>query len=279
VSGKPPAWVARLFAEIERDPKRRIRDEDVRALTIDPARARRYFLKEYGMTFQAYCRGRRMGMALAQIRNGVGIDDVALDNGYESHSGFRDAFARMFGSSPGRSRDTSCIIAGWTESPLGPIVLGATDDGVCLVEFSDRRILEAQFTTLRKRFDCAIVPGKHPLIDQTKTELEKYFAGKLTRFKVPIIYPGSPFQMMVWQGLLKIPYGETRSYEDLAITVGKPTAQRAVGHANGLNRISIIIPCHRVVNKSGQLGGYGGGLWRKQFLLDLERDVLARGKV
>ena len=95
----------------------------------------------------------------------------------------------------------------------------------------------------------------------------------MTEFRVPIIYPGSPFQTRVWDGLLQIPYGETRSYEELARTVGAPGAQRAVGHANGQNRISIVIPCHRVVNKNGRLGGYGGGLWRKQYLLDLERRV------
>jgi AraC family transcriptional regulator of adaptative response/methylated-DNA-[protein]-cysteine methyltransferase len=270
-SGKPPDWVGRLLAEVERDPKKRIRDADVRALKIDPARARRHFLKQYGMTFQAYCRGRRMAEALAQIRDGVGLDDVALGNGYESHSGFREAFGRMFGDSPGRSRDARCIVAGWVESPLGPIVVGATDEGVCLVEFSDRRMLEAQFTTLRKRFDCAIVPGKHTLVDQVKEELASYFAGNLTKFRVPLVYPGSAFQQKVWNQLLAIPYGETRSYEDLACAVGNANAQRAVGHANGLNRIGIIIPCHRVVNKNGRLGGYGGGLWRKQYLLDLER--------
>jgi AraC family transcriptional regulator of adaptative response/methylated-DNA-[protein]-cysteine methyltransferase len=275
VTGKPPSWAQRLLAEVERNPKKRITDADIRTLAIDPARARRYFLKQYGMTFQAYCRGRRMSEALAQIRNGVNLDDVALGNGYESHSGFRDAFARMFGNSPGRSRDAGCIVAGWVESPLGPIVTGATDDGICLVEFSERRMMEAQFTTLRQRFRCAIVPGKHPLLDQLKDELGQYFAGKLTQFRVPIVYPGSPFQQLVWQGLLQIPYGETRSYEALARAVGKAGAQRAVGHANGLNRIGIIIPCHRVVNKDGQLGGYGGGLWRKQYLLDLERNVVA----
>jgi AraC family transcriptional regulator of adaptative response/methylated-DNA-[protein]-cysteine methyltransferase len=265
-----------LLERVEADTQARIRDGDLRAMSIDPARARRYFLKHYGMTFHAYCRGRRMGEAFTQIREGAKLDDVILGNGYESHSGFREAFGRMFGDSPGRSRDASCIVAGWVESPLGPIVVGAADEGICLVEFSDRRMLEAQFTTLRKRFGCAIVPGKHGLVDQVKDELARYFAGTLTRFRVPLVYPGSPFQRSVWDRLLAIPYGETRSYEDLARAVGNPSAQRAVGHANGLNRIGIIIPCHRVVNKDGRLGGYGGGLWRKQYLLDLERQVTGK---
>src|SRR5205807_1229830 len=104
----------------------------------------------------------------------------------------------------------------------------------------------------RKRFDCAIVPGTHAHLEQLKHELAEYFGGKLTAFRVPLVYPGSPFQTIVWAGLLRIPYGETRSYEQLAREIGAPGAQRAVGHANGQNRIGILIPCHRVVNKDGR---------------------------
>jgi AraC family transcriptional regulator of adaptative response/methylated-DNA-[protein]-cysteine methyltransferase len=272
--GRPPAWVDKLLAQVDRAPQGRIRDADLRARRIDPARARRYFLKHYGITFHAYCRGRRMGQALQQIRHGADLDDVALGNGYESHSGFRDAFAKTFGKPPGRSRDAECILTSYVESPLGPLLVGAVTDGICLLEFTDRRMLETQFATLRKRFQCAIVPGTNRHIDKLKKELAQYFAGKLSKFTVPLIYPGSPFQRKVWQGLLKIPFGETRSYEALAKAIGVPAAQRAVGHANGQNRIAILIPCHRVVNKGGKLGGYGGGLWRKQFLLDLERKNL-----
>jgi AraC family transcriptional regulator of adaptative response/methylated-DNA-[protein]-cysteine methyltransferase len=214
-----------------------------------------------------------MNEALKQIRQGAVLDEVALGNGYESHSGFRDAFARTFGQSPGRSREAGCIVTTWVESPLGPLVAAASPEGICLLEFTDRRMLEAQFTTLRKRFECAIVPGTHEYLEQLKDELARYFAGTLTEFRVPVVYPGSPFQRAVWQQLLKIPYGETRSYEEVACAIGSQGAQRAVGHANGLNRVAILIPCHRVVNKDGRLGGYGGGLWRKQFLLDLERGV------
>jgi AraC family transcriptional regulator of adaptative response/methylated-DNA-[protein]-cysteine methyltransferase len=269
-NGRPPDWVGQLLARVERAPAARIRDGDLRAMAIDPARARRYFLKHYGMTFHAYCRGRRMGKALEQIRRGADLDDVALGYGYDSHSGFREAFSRTFGQPPGRSRAAGCVVTGWVESPLGPLVVAATDEGICLLEFTDRRLLEAQFDTLRKRFRCAIVPGSHEHIDKLKDELARYFAKGLTEFSVPLVYPGSPFQKRVWEGLLKIPYGETRSYEDLASQIGAPGAQRAVGRANGQNRIGIVIPCHRVVNKDGRLGGYGGGLRRKQFLIDLE---------
>ncbi|HMC67489.1 MAG TPA: methylated-DNA--[protein]-cysteine S-methyltransferase [Gemmataceae bacterium] len=270
-SGRPPDWVARLLAEVERNSAGRLRDANLRALAIDPARARRYFNKHYGMTFQTYCRGRRMSAALQQIRNGARLDDVALGNGYESHSGFRDAFARTFGQPPGKGRRAGCIVTTWIESPVGPLLAGATEEGICLLEFTDRRALETQFAALRKSCRRPIVPGSNEHLAQLKGELKCYFAGELRKFRVPLVYRGTPFQQAVWEQLRQIPYGETRSYEAIAREVGFPNAQRAVGRANGQNRIAIVIPCHRVVNKDGRLGGYGGGLWRKQLLLALER--------
>jgi AraC family transcriptional regulator of adaptative response/methylated-DNA-[protein]-cysteine methyltransferase len=276
VGGRPPEWVARLLANVDRAPTARLRDRDLRAMSIDPARARRFFLRHYGMTFQAYCRGRRMGTALEQIRDGHGLDEVALGNGYESHSGFRDAFRRTFGRAPGKSSSADCLVAAWVESPLGPLVTAANREGVCLLEFTDRRALEAQVAQVRKRFDCAVIPGQNDHTRSLIEELGEYFAGRLTEFRTPLVYPATPFQKAVWDGLRQIPYGETLSYEALARAVGAPGAQRAVGRANGQNRICIVIPCHRVINKDGKLGGYGGGLWRKQFLLDLERQQGSR---
>lgn len=270
-NGKPPAWVQQLLFKIEQAPTERYTDSYLRSLSIDPAKARRFFLKNYGMTFQAYCRGRRLGKSLEQIRLGTDLDDVALGYGYNSHSGFREAFVKTFGQSPGRSRSADCIVVAWIESPIGPLLAAATAQGVCLLEFTDRRMLDAQFATLRKRFKSAIVPGENEHIKQLKKELEQYFAGTLKKFSLKFIYPGTPFQERVWNALLKIPYGTTVSYEDIAKKIGSPKASRPVGTANGLNRIAIVIPCHRVVNKSGELGGYGGGLWRKQMLLRLER--------
>jgi AraC family transcriptional regulator of adaptative response/methylated-DNA-[protein]-cysteine methyltransferase len=272
-AGTPPAWAERLLAEIDAEPTKRLRDADLRARHIDPARARRFFRKHFGITFQAYGRARRMGKALEQIRKQAKIDEVALGNGYDSPSGFRDAFARTFGMPPGKSKSNGadCILLDWIDSPLGPLLAGATEKGVCLLEFTERRMLEAQFATLRKRFRCAVVPGRNEHLSRLKQELAAYFTGELREFTVPLIYPGSPFQVRVWDELQKITYGQTCSYEELARRAGSPGAQRAVGQANGLNRIAIVIPCHRVVNKGGKLGGYGGGLWRKQFLLDLEQ--------
>jgi AraC family transcriptional regulator of adaptative response/methylated-DNA-[protein]-cysteine methyltransferase len=272
-NGQAPAWVAPLLRELEHRPQERLTDARLRELGIEPARARRYFIKNYGMTFQAFSRRRRMAAALKELKNGTTLDSVIFGHGYDSTSGFREAFAKAFGKPPGRGRDTDHVALDWMESPVGPLLLGVVDEGLCFLEFCDQGRLDAQLKTIRQRLGRVAVPGTHRYLDQVKDELARYFAGKLREFRVPLVYPGTPFQRKVWEGLLTIPYGQTRSYEELAEHVGCPGAQRAVGAANGRNRIAIVIPCHRVVNKSGQLGGYGGGLWRKQLLLDLERGV------
>jgi AraC family transcriptional regulator, regulatory protein of adaptative response / methylated-DNA-[protein]-cysteine methyltransferase len=272
-----PAWARRLIDEVDRAPAVRITEGELAARGVDPATVRRYFQRRYGMTFQAYARGRRLAGALHQIREGAPLDEAALDSGYESHSGFREAFVRTFGAPPGRSRRCRsgggpCIQLAWLTSPLGPLVAGATDEGVCLLEFTDRRMLETELAELRKQLGGAsIVPGTNRHLRQLEDELRAYFAGSLRAFTVPLVHPGTTFQERVWAELRQIPYGETRSYEALAAAVGRPEGQRAVGRANGMNRIAIVVPCHRVVRKDGQLGGYGGGLRRKEFLLALER--------
>lgn len=270
-NGRPPDWVERLLARVESAPAERLSDADLRDFRIDPARARRYFKEHYGMTFQAYSRARRLGQALHQIRRGANLDDVTYGHGFESQSGFRDAFARVFGQAPGQSRGADCIVTQMIESPIGPLVAGATSKALCFLEFTDRRAFESQIRTLHRRYQCAVVPGRNAVIEKLTGELAAYFAGQRNRFTIPLEYRGTPFQQTVWEQLLKIPFGRTLSYEQLAHKVGHPGAQRAVGTANGQNRVAILIPCHRVINKSGKLGGYGGGLWRKQFLLDLEQ--------
>jgi AraC family transcriptional regulator of adaptative response/methylated-DNA-[protein]-cysteine methyltransferase len=268
--GAHPAWAAELIARLEAAPDERIRDRDLRERGVDPARARRYFRKRYAMTFHAFARAFRLRGAFQRLRRGAPLDEVAMSHGFESHSGFREAFGRVVGEAPGRSRAMGLVTLARLESPVGPLLAGATDQGVCLLEFSDPRRLESQLRGLERQFGPAL-PGSHPHLDRLRLELAEYFAGSRRGFTVPLVYPGTPFQERVWNALRRIPYGETRSYESLARSVGAPRAQRAVGHANGQNRLAILIPCHRVIAKDGSLAGYGGGKWRKQLLLDLER--------
>ena len=285
-AGTTPQWVKQLLKAVDEDPNRRLKDDDVRRFGVEPARVRRYFMEHYGMTVHAYCRGRRLSGALRQLRNGDALDDVALGTGWESHSGFREAFTKAFHEAPGtvqkgstaRSgsrrpsglRDTAVITTA-IDTPLGAILAGATDEGLCLLEFPDRRMLEAQLKRLERLLRMPLVPGDHPHLRKTAEELARYFAGTLKAFTVPLVFRGTPFEERVWRELVKIPYGETISYAEMATRVASPGAQRAVGRANGMNRISIVIPCHRVVNADGKLGGYGGGLWRKHWLLGMEK--------
>lgn len=267
-----PAWMNELVRLVEADPSRRIPDADLRRRGLDPATVRRRFQRRFGLTFQAYVRSRRLGEALTVLRRGESVDRAQGASGFASLSGFREAFGRRFGVTPGGRRGTvECIRLGWIDSPIGPLVAGAIDAGVCFLEFTDRRAIERQLATLGARLALPAAPGRHDHFDRLRAELTAYFNGSLTRFTVPTHAPASPFQEAVWTELKRIPFGRTRSYQELASSVGRPEAVRAVGAANGQNRIAILIPCHRVIGKDGQLVGYGGGLRRKEFLLALER--------
>ena len=153
---------------------------------------------------------------------------------------------------------------------------GATDKALCLLEFTDRRMQQTQLETLQRRFRLPVLPTQSPLFDRLRVELGEYLSGKRRCFDLPMEYPGTDFQRQVWEALLRIPYGETRSYAEVARELGNPAAGRAVGRANGLNRIAILIPCHRVINADGGLGGYGGGLWRKLRLLETDSSSRSR---
>jgi AraC family transcriptional regulator, regulatory protein of adaptative response / methylated-DNA-[protein]-cysteine methyltransferase len=269
--GMAPEWAGALRAAVEAEPTRRWSAADLRARGLAPETVRRWFQKTYGLTFAGWCRALRLGQAFTRLREGAEIDDVVFGHGFESHSGFREAFGKLFGITPGKVSGKEVIVADLVQSPLGPMVAAAVDQGLCLLEFSDRRMLQVQLQTLSRRLKLGVVPGDHPHLRQLRAELKAYFDGRLRAFTVPLHIPGTAFQEAVWQELLKIPCGETISYETLAERAGKPAAIRAAGHANGMNRICILVPCHRVVNKDGNLCGYGGGLWRKCLLLELER--------
>ncbi len=270
---QPPPVVERLLAAVEADPSGRLRESDLAGMGIDPSSARRAFQRYCGMTFHAYHRARRMGLALTGIREGKNMIDLQLDHGFESGSGFRDAFARTFGTAPSKAQANAvdCLYAQWFETPLGPMLALANDEGLHLLEFVDRRGLERELTTLRSRFIHRIVPGTHRYLEQISDELNAYFSGRSLRFATPVKLDGSPFQREVWAALRAIAPGTTRSYGEIAATIGRNTAVRAVGRANGDNKLAIIIPCHRVIGANGTLTGYGGGLWRKAWLLEHER--------
>jgi len=260
-----------LVEAIEENPEKRWKDRDFEALSVDASTARRQFKKRFGMTFVQYARSRRIGIAMKQIRAGESVIEAQLHTGYESSSGFRDAFSKIMGAAPtGFSQHLSLLKACWLDTPLGPMLAISDEEALYLLAFVDRRGLEREVKRLRNKTKSAIVPGKTTPILSIENELTSYFNGSLHLFETPIHLLGSPFQKSVWDELVRIPYGETRNYAEQAEAMGKPSAYRAVGNANGANQLAIIIPCHRIITSSGELGGYGGGVARKKWLLQHE---------
>lgn len=265
--------IQNLVEAVEENPEKRWKDIDFEELAVDASTARRQFKKRFGMTFVEYARARRMGLAMKQIREGEAVIEAQLSTGYESSSGFRDAFSRIMGAAPTKLGDQNILKASWLDTPLGPMIAIANEEALYLLEFVDRRGLEREIERLRQKTKSAIIPGFTKPIHSIEKELNLYFQGKLSEFKTPLFLLGSPFQKHVWAELVKIPVGETRSYTQIAIAIARPSAFRAVAQANGANQLAIIIPCHRVININGELGGYGGGLVRKQWLINHERKI------
>lgn len=270
LSGTPPPWLGTLLGEIETDPSRRWRDRDLRALRLEPTRVRRWFLANHGMTFQAYSRARRLASALGQIQGGAGVTEAAFASGYDSLSGFNEAFRNLLGKSPTRTKDAPVLSIARVPSDLGPMVAAADERHLLLFEFADRRMLERQLVVLRRRLQGVFIPGSNPVIERATKEMNEYLRGARRTFDVPWSIPGTEFQRAVWKRLEAIPFGKTISYATVAREIGRPAAVRAVGRAVGENRIAVMVPCHRVVGHDGQLTGYGGGLWRKKRLLEIE---------
>jgi AraC family transcriptional regulator, regulatory protein of adaptative response / methylated-DNA-[protein]-cysteine methyltransferase len=164
-------------------------------------------------------------------------------------------------------------------TPLGAMFAVADDRGLVLCEFADRPMLPTQLERIQAICGGTPAPSPHQFLDQTQRELDEYFAGTRREFTIPLVLDGTQFQSSVWNELLRIPFGSTTSYDAIAMRLEKPGAARAVGRANGDNRIAIIVPCHRVINSDGSLSGYGGGKHRKRWLLSHEHagDQLSLG--
>jgi len=183
---------------------------------------------------------------------------------------FISAYGGLFDDKPAGS---DYVRVAWMETPYGPMIAGADAEAVRFLDFADRLAIDAQLASLRRTSRKPLAFGECGLLAKLREELDAYFSGALRAFSVPVAAPGTPFQVLVWKALSDIPYGETRGYGDLARSIGSPGASRAVGAANSVNRVLLIIPCHRVVNADGSLGGFAGGLDRKKALLELERNA------
>ncbi len=276
VAGQMPEWLESVVERFENDPARKWKDQDIRDCGAEPARVRRWFLSNHGITFHSFLRSRRLSTALARLSVGHDVTQAAFDAGYDSVSGFRTAFQNWFGCPAGAVENVeSGIMVNRLLTPLGPMIVASDDKQLYLLEFAERRMLETQFKRLSKLLKRPMVPGENDIMNQTQVQLDEYFQGLRQKFELPLFIDGTEFQVGVWNELLKIGYGTTTSYEVIAKRVGKPNAQRAVGRANGDNRLAIVVPCHRVVRSNGELSGYGGGVRRKEWMLGHEKAVLA----
>ncbi len=230
------------------------------------------------MTFQALSRSARLARAFNAIRCGASVTEAALSSGYESLSGFGEAARTKIGASPRQAARAGAIWISRLATPLGAMVAGAFGSALCLLEFADRRSLENEISDLERLLKAPARPGRLPIHEAVEGELAEYFAGERREFNIPLLTPGTDFQRAAWSALRNIPYGRTTNYGRQASALGKPQAVRAVARANGQNRISIIVPCHRVIGADGSLVGYGGGLPRKKALLDLEAGARLPGR-
>ena len=271
-AGADPA-VAKLLQALEDRPDLRWSERHVAALGFDPSTVRRSFRRQFGMTFLEIARLRRLREGFTTLATGGKVITAQHEASFDSASAFRAAFARLLGCTPAALTRDGALRATWIATPLGDMIAVASRSHLHLLEFLDRKALPAELKALQTDARETIGVGTFPPAEQAAEELAQYFAAQSARFDTPLAPAGSRFARQVWDALREIPAGETRSYGEIARRIGLPTATRAVARANGANRIALMIPCHRVIGADGSLTGYGGGLWRKQRLIEIERQL------
>ena len=244
---KTPKNVKTLLKEVSDNPGIKFKDYDLVKRDIIPEQVRKWFQDNHDLTFQDYIR-------IVRVNHRFGI-------------------ANIFDNTNCKKADKNTIVITKIPTLFGTMIAGATSRGICMLEYMDRRMLETQLGRLEKQYSANLVSGSSPFFIQLNTELQEYFSGSRKTFDIPLDIKGTKFQVSVWNALLTIPYGKTASYQEQAIAINNPEAVRAVAKANGDNRIGIIIPCHRVIGKDGKMTGYGGKIWRKEYLLNLEKNV------
>ncbi|MBT0669971.1 bifunctional transcriptional activator/DNA repair protein Ada [Novosphingobium profundi] len=278
-AAKAEPVIATLLAALDRQPGRRWSEGDVTAMGLDASTVRRAFKRHYGMTFLEMARQRRLREGFTTLAAGGAVIEAQLEASFESPSAFRAAFARLLGCAPADlSPGEGLMRAHWIPTPLGDMIAVASARHLHLLEFVDRKGLPAELRKLQEGTNERIGIGLLAPTEQATHELASYFAAESGTFETPLAMAGSPFTRQVWEALRTIPPGETRSYGELARQIGRPSAMRAVARANGANQIALMIPCHRVIGADGSLTGYAGGLWRKQRLIEIERNLRDRAR-
>ena len=268
--------IATLLAALDERPEYRWREGDIARMGFDLSTVRRSFKRQFGMTFLEMARQRRLRDGFETLADGGAVIAGQLDAGFDSSSAFRTAFLKLMGKAPGNLSADPLLFADWIATPLGDMLAVSSQSHLHLLEFFDRKALPKELERLDSFAKGHLGIGRTDPSEQIKEELRAFFAGTLSGFRTPLAYHGSDFSGAVWDAVRQIPAGQTRHYADIAASIGRPSAVRAVARANGANQIALVIPCHRVIGADGSLTGYGGGLWRKQKLLDIERHYLPR---
>lgn len=265
--------VAALLAALDERPDIRWSEARVEQMGFDPSTVRRSFKRQFGMTFLEMARQRRLRDGFEVLAAGGKVITAQHEASFDSASAFRAAFARLLGCAPAELHATGMLRATWIPTPLGDMIAVSSRSHLHLLEFVDRKALPAELGRLQAGAGERIGLGTMPPSEQAAAELAAYFEARSSRFETPLAMAGTPFSRQVWDALREIPAGETRSYSDIARQIGRPAATRAVARANGANQIALMVPCHRVIGADGSLTGYGGGLWRKQRLIEIERQL------
>lgn len=268
--GQGPALVAALLAALDRDPAHRWSEAELTALGHDPSTVRRLFRRRFGQSFLQMARARRLGHGIHSLGRGAPVITAQLDAGFESASGFRQAFRRLFGHAPHHMREGGVALADWIETPLGPMIAIADDERLHLLEFTERKALPQGLARLSRILKGRIGLGRTAETARCESALADYLEARTGTLDLPFALHGTDFQKRVWTALRQIPPGATESYGGLAARIGSPGAVRAVASANAANRLALVVPCHRVIGADGRLQGYAGGVWRKERLIALE---------
>jgi len=274
--GETPTYIQDLMAELQQNPHERISDEQLKTKGVEPHTIRRWFKKNYGITFHSFQRMLRINYAFSNIKKGNSITGAAFESGYESLSGFNESYRALFGASASKTKNRNVINVLRFSSPIGSVIACATEKGVCFLGFVGQKNIEKHFVEIQNRFNAVILPGKNPHLTKARIELNEYFDGNRQNFTVSLDISGTDFKIQAWTALLDIPYGKTISYKEQAVILNNSKAVRAIASANGANKISIIIPCHRVIGTNGSLTGYAGGLHKKKWLLDFEKKSISK---
>ena len=263
--------IAALLGALDQRPNHVWRERDIAQMGFDVSTVRRSFNRHFGMTFLEMARQRRLRDGFETLARGGRVIEGQLDAGFDSPSAFRAAFLRLIGKAPGNLPKRPLLQADWIPTPLGDMVAVTSRTQLHLLEFFDRKALPKELARLEQNAKGALGIGRTDVSERVAAELAAFFEGQSARFDTPVAMHGSDFAREVWHTLRQIPAGQTRSYSQIAHSIGNPSAVRAVARANGANQIALLIPCHRVIGADGALTGYGGGLWRKQKLLEIER--------